>query len=63
MTFFIYHPQPGSDKPVREPAQGKSLSDVEAEYKEMQKRFPSREMALVVENEYGETLIHIGHWD
>lgn len=62
MKYFIYYPQPGKNKRV--PREFTTFEAAKTEYKRLQDILPSREMALVVENDYGErSRIQEGRWD
>lgn len=62
MKYFIYHPQPGKNPPTQ--VECASFDKAKAEYKRLQEIYPSREMCLIVENDYGDqTKIHAGRWD
>lgn len=62
MKYFIYHPQAGSTKPKQ--VECKSYNEAKAEYQRLQNIYPSREMCLVVVNDWGErSRIHEGRWD
>ena len=63
MKFFIYHPSTGKNqKPTQ--VECKTYDAAKAEYQRLQERYPSLEMSLVAENEYGErSRIHSGRWD
>lgn len=62
MRYLIYHPQPGSTKPKE--VECTNYVAAEAEYKRLQDVYPSREMSMVVVNEYGDRQrIYVGRWD
>lgn len=62
MKYLIYHPQAGSNKPAQ--VECKTAKEAEAEYKRLQEHYPSREMCLVVINDWGHrSRIHEGRWN
>ena len=63
MKYFIYHPKPGKDRTPAE-VECTSLIEAETEYKRLQELYPSREMSLIVVNDWGERIhLHEGRWE